>query len=537
MYYNYYQKPTEEAKSEMTIGIYSVNPTLSSLQEFILLYLKETAFYLLELKKLGIDNKAIKDNILEAVSGIVIGAEYNESQFQRLNHFLFDNLTQSKTLYKEVCARHNLDEQVLKSYYKHKKNYLLSEVIKRGEKYSIKKNTAFDAEQKQVFDIMLILLKSMCVRLLELRSLGHDFEEGYFAMLSLLNVMNFHHVSIERAKPEIESFIKTFSDASQRLHWCAVGAYGSDVLTSVSFSTRPGKAILISGHDLKELELVLKATEGRGVDIYTHGLEMLVAHTYPKLREHTHLVGHFSRSVESHIVDIANFPGPVLMSRHSLQKTEDLYHGNIYTTDSIPPLGAVKIYNNDFEPLIQAAHAARGFSLALQKDNVMVGYDEKEVKAVVNKVLDEMDAGKIKHIYFVGLLHDSDEHSQYFDNFFNSVPSDCFVFSLSYDIEKDNVYHIKSYYDYALIYKIFKEIEKRKPLSETNMTVFLNHCDKHIVSNVLNLRRMGIKNIFMCECHPILINPLLIGALRTFFGLKEFTNPKNDIEITLREEG
>jgi hydroxylamine reductase len=349
--------------------------------------------------------------------------------------------------------------------------------------------------------------------------------------------MNLHHVSVEAAKPEIEKFIEIFYNVVKRVYWCSVGAYGVDSLVDVSFTTRPGKAILISGNDLKELELLLKATEGKGIDVYTHGLEMLVAHSFPKIRAYKHLVGHFSRGIGSHVVDIASFPGPILMTRHTLQKTNDLYHGNIFTSDIIAPQGATKILNNDFSPLIKAAQEARGFSLGAVKEGVKVGYDEKEVIAKVNRVLDQMEEGKIKHLYFLGLWHDADEPSQYFNDFFKLVPDDCFVFSFSYNVTRENVYHLESYYDYSLVYKILKAIRKRKPLSEVKMTVFLTHCDKNTVANVINLWEMGVKNIFMCECPPVLINPPLIGALRNFFGLKSFTTPKQDIETTLIGEG
>lgn len=512
----------------------SVNPTLSSLQEFILLYLKELAFYLLELKKLGIENKIIKENILETLSGTVIGAEYNEAQFQRLNSFLWENLTQAKTIYKDICQKHNLEMKTLQTYFKHKKNYVLSEVIKRGERFSLKKSAVFTPEQKSLFDIMLFLLKIMTIKILELKNLGHDNEEAYYSSLSLLNTMNIHNIQVETAKEEIEKFVKIFYEVVLSVYWFCVGKFGVDEPTEVSFSTRPGKAILVSGNDLTLLEKILIACEKENIDIYTHGPEMLVAHTFPKLRAYKNLVGHFGRVVGFCIVDLASFPGPILMTRYTVQKPHDFCKGNLYTTDIIPPQGAVKIIDDDFEPLIKAALDSKGFSTGIQKGSIMVGNKDKEAKEVLNRVLDDMEEGRIRHLYFVGVLNDSSEHSHYFDDFYNLVPDDCFVFSFSYEIEKQNVYNAKYCYDFVLFYKLLKEIEKRKPLREINMSIFLTKCDKNIIPNIINLKCLGIKNIFMCECPQTLVNPLLIDSIIDIFGLKKYSTPKEDIESTLQ---
>lgn len=536
MYYNYYQNPIDLNKECSLKGICSVNPTLSALQEFVLMYLKETAFYLLELKNLGIENKKVQENIMEALSGVVIGAEYSQYQFQRLNVFLSENLTQAKNIYKEICQKHNFEQKVVKSFFRNRKNYSLSEAIKIGEKFGIRKNTVFSPEQKHMFDTMLFLLKSMCIKTQELKSFGGEYNDAYLAMLSLMNSMNLHHVAIEASKNAIKEFMKVFYEVVKRVYTCKVEAYGVDVPTEVSFSTVIGKAILVSGNDLKELELVLRATQGKEINVYTHGLDMLIAHTFPKLKAYRHLVGHFGRSVDACIIDFATFPGPILMTRHALQKTHDLYRGNLFTTDIIPPRGAIRIIDNDFAPLVETAQKLKGFSTVIQKKVLQVGFDEEEIKRRVNGVLDDFESGKIKHIYFAGLLNNVKEHSLYFDEFFDIVSSDCFVFSLSYNVNRKNVYHINSNYDYTLVYKIFREMQKRKPLNEIDITLFVTRCDKNTISNVLNFKHMGIKNIFMCDCPSGLVNPRLIDALRDSFDLKAFTHPKEDLEKTLSTE-
>jgi len=536
MYYNYYQTNQQEYDECLTKGVCSINPSLTSLQEVILLSLKELAFYLFRLKELGVRNEKIKETFIDALSGIVTDAEYSQEQFNNTMTTIHDELNQAKLLYINLCEKNTLDFKSFKSHFKHQKNLDIATAMKKGEKYFLKKNTFFTPEQKNLFDIMLLLVKSVCIKIIELRSLGGDYEEPYYALLSILSKMNFGDFTDELAKQEIKNFIDVYYELAKLVHYTQIKLFGEISQVEVSFSTRPGKAIMVSGSDLKELEMVLETTAGRGIDVYTHGSEMLMAHTFPKFRAYSHLIGHFGTGMDNCLIDFATFPGAILMTKHALQKIEYLYRGRLFTTDLIAPRGVVKLSKTNFEPLIQSTLSAKGFSKGQQRPPLKVGFTEQEVLKKVNNVLDKMEKGEIQHIYVVGLLNYANEYKVYFDKFFDLVPKNCFVFSLSQDKSGENIYHIKSFYEYSLVYRIFKEMKKRKPLNEFNMSVFLTKCDKHTIANVLNLKNMGIKNIYMCKCPPALVNPTLIESLKTLFGIKQFSNPEEDIKMTLAED-
>ncbi len=536
MYYNYYQTNQYEYDECITKGICSINPTLSSLQEVILLSLKELAFYLLKLKALGVSNEQIKEAFIDALSSIVTNAEYSQEQFNTIMSTLHDELNQAKLLYMNLCEKNNLDFQTVKTYFKQHKSFDITNAIKKGEKFFLKKNVIFTTEQKNLFDIMLFLVKSVCIKILELKSLDKDYEDAYYAMLSMLSTMNFNDFSGERAKKEIEEFVNVYYELIKRVYYTHIELYGEMGQVEVSFSSRPGKALMVSGSDLKELEIILETTAGRGIDVYTHGTEMLMAHTFPKFRTYPHLIGHFGTGMDNCLIDFATFPGAILMTKHSLQKIEYLYRGRLFTTDLIAPKGVIKLTKNDFEPLIQSTLSAKGFSKGQQRPPLKVGFNEVEVLKKVNEVLDKVETGEIKHIYIIGLMNYANEHKAYFDKFFDLVPKNCFIFSLSQDKSGDNIFHQDSFFEYSLIYKIFKEMKKRKPLNEIKMSIFLTKCDKHTIANVLQLKNSGIKNVYMCKCSPALVNPALIDSLKNLFGVKQFFNPEEDIQRTLAED-
>lgn len=519
-------------------AVCSASPTLSAIQEVILLHLKELSFYLLELKKMGACNEVMKHCILDTLSLIVINSNLNQKQYKELILSLENNLSQAKKLYKEECEKNEKNPHFIKSHFKHNKDFSLSGGIKKGEKYIKERVTTLSIEQKNLFDIMLMILKSTYIRAFELVKLGEDPKAACMAVLSMLNAMNFTDTPEEKIIAQIDNNSSVFYDTLRGLIAKKEECYGKMSQNEVSFSTSaPAKAIMVVGCNIKELEMVLKATDGRGVDVYTHGLDMLMAHTFPKLRGYKHLKGHFGQWCDNALLDFVMFPGAILMTRHAVQKTEYLYRGRLFTTDLIAPIGVIRIDNEDFEPLIQAALTAKGFRKGQQRPSRQVGFSEEALSKKVNEVMDKMEKGEIKHIYVVGLLNYEDEHKDYFDKFFKLVPKDCFIFSFAHSKNGKNIMHLDSIFDYTLLCMLLELLSKRKPLREISMSVFLTSCNRHTVATIFSLKKLGVKNIYMSKCQPNLANPSLIETMKNKFGVKEFFDPKEDIENTFGDKG
>lgn len=535
MYYDYYKNTTCGYDESFSKGICSINPSTSSLQEIILIYLKELAYYLLKLKEFGASNEIIKENIIEAISGIITNIDYNHKQFQHLIITLAQDLNQAKVFYINLCKKNDLKINFLRTPFKLGKNFDIEEIIRRGEKLYIKRHAFYTFEQKNLFDVMLFLVKNLCLKIIQIRSYKKDYQKAYDAILKVLNVMNFDNVTDAEVKSTIENCTLEYFNIVKELSDAQEEAYGERESVYISFAPRNGKAILVSGIDLTQLEAVLEATKNRGVDVYTHGMTMLMAHTLSKFRKYPNLAGHFGKCSNSSLFDFAAFPGAILMTRYLFQKIDYLYKGRLFTTDSFAPSGIIKIQNNDFEPLVQAALKSKGFTKEQQKVILRVGFRQKEMEAKIKEIIDKMEKNEIKHLYIIGLFHHEHEYEEYFNNFLSIMPKDCYAISLSHEINEENILHIDSFYDYLFIYKIFEKFNEIKPLEQLKITIFITKCDQYTITNIINFLNMGVKSIYLCKCIPSLINPSMIETMRKTFGIKEFSTPEKDLEETLSE--
>lgn len=531
--YNEFQTLPTEYDECLTKGICAVNPTLTSLQEILLLYLRELSFYLLKLRKSGVTNEHAKELITDVIFNIIANTEYDQQQFQNIVSKLYDYMSQSKILYRKICSEKNVDIESVKSYFKYPKKFELADAIKKGEKYYLKKSQSMSQRQKDLQDILLFMAKSISIKMIELQRLDKHHEEAYYTILSVLNAMNPVAFKEEDVHKEINNVIETYYEIAKEVFNTQNELYGQMEPVEVSLSTHIGKAILVSGTDLSKLEQILKATKNTKINVFTHGVEMLMAHAFPKLRAYPNLKGHYGIGAETSLVDFASFPGAIVMTKLSLQRFEYLYRGRLFTVDPIAPLGIIKIKDDDYQPLIKSALDAKGFTHVQEKPPLKVGFDEKLLNEKVDEVIDKIQKKEIKHLYIVGLLNYRNEFKHYFENLFKHMPDDGFAFSLSFDIKQENIYHLDSFFDYSLVYKILKRIENTIPLKEINLNIFLTRCDKHTISNLLYLKHLGAKNVYTCKCPPTLITPSILQTLKDTFAIKEITDAKKDMEDTL----
>lgn len=526
---------TGETNECLLRGICAINPTISSLQEIILVYLKGLSFYLLKLKELGITSEGYKDTLMSAFFNVVTNAEYNQDQFHDIIFKLYNSLLQLKALYEKTCQERNIEIHPLKSYFKYSKSFDLSNAIRKGEKYFLKKTHSFTPKQKDLYDIILVLAKSIGITLIELQRMGKIHDEAYYTLLSLLNTENPKDFSEEKIKQQLGKTMEVYYDVTRILFFTKIERYGEISQTEVSFSTVQGKAILVSGSDFKQLEMVLNAVENTKINVYTHGIEMLVSHIFSKLRSHPNLKGHFGSGLESALIDFATFPGAILMTRGTLQKMEYLYKGRLFTLDPVPPPGIIQIKENNFTPLINSAFEAKGFVKNQEKPSIQIWVNEKAVNKKIDNIINKMIKKEIKHLYIIGLLNfpTTNKDKEYFQKFFELLPKDCYAISLSYPIEKENVFYLGNLYNYVLFYKLFEKIKEKISFNKIDMSIFLTRCDKYTIANLLYLKHIGIKNIYMNKCPSTLISPSIIKTLQEIFEIKEFSNPQKDIKETL----
>lgn len=530
-YNNFYQTAQNNKDGLAYSGSCAISPILSSLQEVILLYLGDMAFYLLELKKVGVKNVQLNNNVIDVISSLIIGIDYTPDQFNKIISKVYVDLIQTKSMYRELCARKTIDKCNLN--FKKMKQVGYSQAIKEGEKHKKLKHQKYTEHEKHLLASFLMIIKSICINLVELTGYGCDETEAYYSILEMLKLMNNPQELLkEKEKEQMERFTNLDHSLIQEICEKRKERYGTITTAEVSFSTRPNRAILVSGTNLRELELILKAAAKNGIDVYTHG-KMIIAHAYPKLRAYSNLVGHYGKGPSYGLVDFAAFPGAVFLTKLSMQRIEKLYRGRVYTTDSIAPAGASIIYGENFNPLIESALLAKGFVTVQQKPPIKIGYDEEEVIKKITEVAEKMERGEIKHFFAIGVSNDTKAQREYFERFLQLVPNDCFVLSFSYSKKSDNVLFLPYEFDISITYRAIEILTKKIPVSDLKMSILFTRCELHTISNLLNIKFMGFNDIYFPTCSPNLVNPAMIDDIKETYNIKSYSDPQADLHSML----
>lgn len=515
---------------------YTHSPNLVFLQERIVVHLQELAFYLLRLNNLGINNEKIKEDFLDAFSSMVLETDYTPEQFSEIITKLYTYMSQAKELYISVCQRNNLEPEILKTILKNPQKLNLSDLSEmaiQGKESYAKRIKGIKSEKEVLGIIFFNTAKVTCINLIALKGFGIDNEKGYISILSAFNEGNAFKKYLD--KSAIEEFAKLNYALGQELEKAITARYGNLEPVEISTSLKPNKAILVSGSDLRELELLLEATKDRKIDVYTYG-NMIIAHAYTKFKTYPHLVGHVLASSENCAMDFSNFPGSILITRHSLQRVENIYRGGMFTTDIIASQGVVKIKNNDFEPLILSALRAEGFSETVKKQPIKFDFDEKKFLEKITEVAQKIEEGQIKHFFVIGSPDYTKAQKEHFDKFLNLLENNSFALSFSYTIGRDNVLLVKlNDYWHTFFYKALEVFTKRIKIKNLNPVILYTKYSPHIFSEIVYMKSLGIDQIYLPAYSGNMFNPILIDTFIKTYGLKNYTKPEDDLKDILSQ--
>jgi len=513
-------------------GICSVDPRTSSLQEILLLYLKLCAYYVQELKNSNFEISLLKDIrnlVLDTISAMIANQEFSTDDFEIIverYNLLIPKLIQE---YETSCKINKVEPVYYKSRLKYKKKTNLSKFIRMGEKEFLKRIQSTPKKINDIYIILFSVLKSISITILGLKLYNIENKSGYSAILKVLNYLNNKEKNLDKIKNLLIETTKCDIALSKELRNEQENRYGKQVPTEVSFSTTPAKSILVVGSNLYELEKLLEAVKKEDIDVYTHD-KMLLAHTFPKLREYKNLKGNYGKIAENCLLDFATFPGPIVLTKYSLYNIENLYRGRLFTTDKTNTKGVMMINNYDFSPVIEAAKNMKGFKSGKSLTPQLAGFDNKIVS---EEIKEKISSGKYKKVLIIGAENNTTEWEKYFKEIYNKIPSDVLIISLSFDTGNKNVIFLNSNFDEFGLIKLIESIEN---ITELKTSVFIPECDIHTISSIIYLKTEYNFDIFIGKCSPIIINPALFESLFDTFGMKNITTPKKDIENIISED-
>ncbi|MCB1100817.1 MAG: hydroxylamine reductase [Kiritimatiellae bacterium] len=321
------------------------------------------------------------------------------------------------------------------------------------------------------------------------------------------------------------------------------GAYGTPVPTPVRITPVKGKAILVSGHDLKDLELLLKQTEGTGINIYTHG-EMLPAHGYPELKRYPHLAGNYGGAWQDQQEEFDAFPGAVLMTTNCIQKPRIGYTDRIFTSGLVAWPGVNHIPDGNFEPVIQAALAAPGFAENGVESTILTGFGHGAVLGVADKIIEAVKTGEIRHFFLIGGCDGARPGRNYYTEFAEQVPDDCVVLTLACGKFRFNkhdfgtVAGLPRLLDIGQCNDAYSAIRIASALAEAfacginelPLSMILSWYEQKAVCILLTLLHLGVKNIRLGPTLPAFLSPAVVDVLVQNFNLAPIGEVQADME-------
>ncbi|MBI5441165.1 MAG: hydroxylamine reductase [Deltaproteobacteria bacterium] len=334
--------------------------------------------------------------------------------------------------------------------------------------------------------------------------------------------------------------------AMELLDAANTGRYGHPVPTSVPLGHRAGKALLVSGHDLKDLEEVLKQTDGTGISVYTHG-EMLPTHAYPELKKYRHFYGHYGTGWQNQKKEFAAFPGAILMTTNCLMEPQQSYKENLFTTGPVGFSGVPHLAHGDFGPAVRKALELPGFASAEEKGSVMVGFARNTVLGVADKVIEGVKSGAIKHFFLVGGCDGAKSGRNYYTEFVEKTPKDTVVLTLAcgkfrfFDKQIGDIGGIPRLLDVGQCNDAYSAIQIASALAgafecgvnDLPLSLVLSWYEQKAVAILLTLLHLGIKGIRLGPSLPAFIHPNVLNVLVENFGIRPITTPDADLAAIL----
>lgn len=334
--------------------------------------------------------------------------------------------------------------------------------------------------------------------------------------------------------------------AMQLLDQANTGAYGHPVPTRVRVTPVKGKAILVSGHDLRDLEAILKQTEGKGINVYTHG-EMLPAHGYPELKKYPHLVGNYGGAWQDQRDEFEKFPGAIVMTTNCLQRPKKSYQDRIFTSGLVAWPGVRHIADRDFTPAIEAALEAPGFDSDEPEHWTTVGFGHNAILSVADRIVDAVKQGKIRRFFLIGGCDGAKSGRNYYTDFAQSLPEDCVILTLAcgkYRFNKldfgsidgiPRLLDVGQCNDAYSAVVVAQELAKAfgTDLNGLPLSLVLSWYEQKAVGILLSLLYLGIRNIRLGPSLPAFITPSVLDVLHDKFNIMPITTVHQDLEAIL----
>ncbi len=408
------------------IGVCGKQADVASLHDLLTYALQGISLVAVEGRKVGVTDRETNVFTSKAAFSTLTNVDFDSNRFVKLIRKSVELREELKKKVKAAGGKVDFSEDAA--------NFTpastVEELVKQGEKVGFKADTTTPADIQALKHTVIFGLRGIAAYADHAQILGQEDDAVYAFMHEA-------YAAVLRKDLGLDDWLKLVMKAGQTnlrtmelLDAGNTGTYGHPVPTEVPLGYKKGKAILVSGHDLKDLDALLKQTEGKGIFVYTHG-EMLPTHGYPELKKYPHLYGHFGTAWQNQQKQFGQFPGAILMTTNCIMKPQESYKDNIFTTGLVGWPGVKHVPGPDFSEIIEKALSMEGFKEDGDGKKVMVGFARNSVLGVADKVIEAVKSGAIRHFFLVAGCDGAKPGRNYYTEFVEKVPKDCVVLTLA----------------------------------------------------------------------------------------------------------
>lgn len=500
-------------------GVCGKNASSAVLQDEIVAKVKELAFYANRLRDKEYTNKKADMAMIEGLFTTVTNVNFDDERLLRVK----------ETIQIQINELKKLGEGEYKPL-----------PISVSERKAI-----FGEDIHSLQEIIIYGLKGAAAYYDHAKILGYENDKLITDFWKVLDSLNKTDSTVEELLPMVLKTGEINFNVMELLDEANTGSYGNPEPTSVRITPLKGKAILVSGHDLKDLEELLKQTEETGINVYTHG-EMLPCNAYPGLKKYHHLIGNYGGAWQDQQKEFKEFPGAILMTTNCIQAPMD-YMDRIFTTGLVAWPNVKHVHRSDFSLVIEAALKEKGFEESVPDKYITIGFGRNAVLSVAPTIVNAVKAGQIKHFFLVGGCDGAKSGRNYYTEFAQLVPKDCVILTLAcgkYRFNKldfGDIGGIPRLLDIGQCNDAYSAIKIALALADAfgtdvnslPLSFILSWYEQKAVAILLTLLYLGIKNIRLGPSLPAFISPNVLNILVEKYGIKPITTAKQDLNDIL----
>jgi len=539
----YQCEQTMGGKGCTRIGVCGKTAEVAALQDFLIHTLKGLSIAAAAGRKVNISDPETNHFTCMALFSTLTNVEFDPYRFEDL---LIQSISLRDKMIKRVKAAggtisSDSDSLTLKL------KASLEGMIKQGKQYGLMSDPDIDPDLRSLQHMLLYGLKGMAAYTDHAAEHGQEDEGNYEFVHRALAALEDKSLDGNAYLGLVLECGEKNLRAMELLSLGNTGAYGDPVPTKVPLGAKKGKAILVSGHDLIDLEWVLKASAGKGIYVYTHG-ELLPAHGYPKLKERfPHFYGHYGTAWQNQKKEFAKFPGAILMTSNCIQKPKQSYKKNIFTINTVGMPGLTHLNKHNLGPLIDQALALPGYTEDKPDMEILVGFGHKTVIGVADKIVAGVKDGSIGHFFLVGGCDGVRKSRNYYTEFVEKTPDNSIILTLAcgkfkffkhqlgeingiprlLDVGQCNDTHSAVQIALALA-KAFDTDVNGLPLS-----FIISWYEQKAVAVLYSLLHLGIKDIHLGPTLPAFVTPNILNVLVKNYNLTPNGTPEGDLKKIL----